>query len=127
MSITISPYRISICLLLKHHLNPGASLSPGVSDVYRVNAHEVVQQFLLDEIKSEEEFCEPPLLELLGRLESAVNSDEVTGDLVHALVNDLRRLKCPEDLFQLVGDIREVVFPQANPNNGSNLTPGMVI
>eukprot|EP00958_Prasinococcus_capsulatus_P027660 scaffold5769_cov402-Prasinococcus_capsulatus_cf.AAC.9 len=127
MSITISPYRISICLLLKHHLNPAATLSQGVADVYRIEAHEVVQQFLLDEIKSDEEFCEPTLLELLGRLESAVNSDEVTGELIHALVNDLRKLKCPEDLFQLVGEVRDVMFPSMNPNTGGNLTPGVSV
>ncbi|CAN4127928.1 unnamed protein product [Withania somnifera] len=104
-AFTITPHKLSICILIQVYAPPSQSSVP--FPFSSVSQHNLLGSFLLSLIKSSEDIFEPKLDELITQLK------EIGGVLNHWLSDHLARrlssLASPDDLFNFFNDLRGIL------------------
>lgn len=111
-AFTITPHKVSLCILLKIYAPPGQVSVPFPFE--SVAQHNRLGLFILALTKSCDDILEPKLEELISQLRLISQNWEATW-LIDQLISRLSCLSSPDDLFNFFTDIRGII---GGPDSG---------
>ena len=97
-----SPHKLVTCLLLKLYVAPSANQVQTNIDIHGL------QLFLIQSIKRVDEIFEPVLVETCHQIEARINNGYL---ICNYLKSEIKKLKSPDDLFDLLGSLKLLLYP----------------